>query len=761
MTTIGLGPERLTENAVEHSLRVGAEDGAGDGWVDPIWALWEALPQRWRDPRIAGIPEWDGLPGWSEPPVLRLAGLPEPFAAELAWMAHWQHHVDGARVAIQPINQLALAIRRAHRQNRAVPASMQTMTPQAAERLLGWFYADRWGRLPPPPARARLRSLMQISRWALVAACHSGAWWELDDWVPRCDPRIPLGAREPRRQVRITPARVQLDWLRTAVKWHLGVRLQAGTLRWSTIGQARQLVRFDRWLRTTFDDPTQVISKADEAGRFAAAFARWVADPAHRSERPQDHRTRVGPRQVNSDLQAVAELLEFMADNRREAVEVFARLGVGLGPWPHVGDTASAWLRAQHRVARAPELNPNHYIDDHALAQITAAVPLLGLPRSQQMLIRRGDGSEVLAHGFGDPQAMRMFLLQILTGRRQNEIRACEFDCLSAAPTPGANPSSTSGAPPGPTSGPGGAGEVFRFRYAQSKIEIAPDTILVDAEVASIIGEQQRWIKENLQVAQPRYLFAQRISNAHGAKPYPPGTYNRWLREFSDLVKITDAAGRRVALNHTHRFRHTRLTRLAELGLPIKVLQRYAGHATPTMSMHYVAAREEHAEQAFLATAKLRADGTRVRFSAEDHDHLHLFERADRFLPNGWCMLPPLQTCDKGNACLTCSVFVTDDTHTEALGRQLAETTALIERSRDRFVQRHGREMAEDNVWLRQRRAEQQALTTLLATLNESPPGGALQGGGCPSAPAGPVSLELDLSRARSNPETEPDKDRS
>ena len=164
--------------------------------------------------------------------------------------------------------------------------------------------------------------------------------------------------------------------------------------------------------------------------------------------------------------------------------------------------------------------------------------------------------------------------------------------------------------------------------------------------------------------------------NRSGDKPYPSGTYNWMLREFSNIVKITDSKGRPVGLSHTHRFRHTKLTRLAELGLPIHVLQRYAGHATPTMSMHYIAQREEHAEQAFLATAKLRADGTRVSFSREDHDSLHLFDRADRFLPHGWCLLPPLQTCDKGNACLTCSVFVTDQTHHTALQRQLAETEA-------------------------------------------------------------------------------------
>ena len=69
--------------------------------------------------------------------------------------------------------------------------------------------------------------------------------------------------------------------------------------------------------------------------------------------------------------------------------------------------------------------------------------------------------------------------------------------------------------------------------------------------------------------------------------------------------------------------------------------------------MQYIAQREEHAEQAFLATVKLKADGTRVTFSREDHDIIHLLGRADRILPNGWCLLPPLQSCGKGNAPLT------------------------------------------------------------------------------------------------------------
>jgi hypothetical protein len=91
---------------------------------------------------------------------------------------------------------------------------------------------------------------------------------------------------------------------------------------------------------------------------------------------------------------------------------------------------------------------------------------------------------------------------------------------------------------------------------------------------------------------------------------------------------------------------------------------------------------------------------------------------------------------------LTCSVFVTDQTHQQALERQLADTAALIDRATTDFAQRHGRPMPADNVWLAQRQAEHAALTRLLATLHAAP-GRAVQGAGCGSAPAGPVPVTL------------------
>jgi integrase len=685
---------------------------------DPVQRLWLQLPPEWRGPVIGpGIRGWEAITENVDRRI-DLTGLPDPFPAELAWMAHWQA-TDGTRCSVLAINQLASILRRAIGENHPFPASIRAMDWDTAAALQGWFYATRWGRLTSRQSRARLRIVFRFARLALLARCCDGPWWSLDDWHPRCDPRIPLSPREPVANYGCSPGQITRPWLREAVKWHLGTMLESGALRWTTVSQERLpcLLRVDRWLSVAFRDARDLLGDPAAAARQAAAFRRWDADPA--------------PRLINDDLRAVAELFAFVAANPAEA-----RAILGPSPWDHLTQAhADSWFRQVTRIPHRPALTDRYYVDDHAMAQITAALPLLGLPRSQQMTITRSDGTQVLATGLDDPQAMRMILLQILTGRRASEIRTCDFDCL--LPVPGAAAANGE--------------EVARFSYAQSKIDIAPDSILVDREVIAVIEDQQAWVRTQFPGITPGYLFLRLSGNKHGAKPYISSTYSLVLRAFSDIAVITDGKGRPVRLSHTHRFRHTRLTRLAELGLPVHVLQRYAGHASPTMSMHYIAHREEHAEQAFLATVKLRADGTRVTFSREDHDILHLFDRADRLLPHGWCLLPPLQSCDKGNACLTCSVFVTDQTHLSTLERQLAETGELINRTTAAFQERHGRPMPDDNVWLAQRRAEQQALAGLLATM-QSAPGRAVQGAGCGAAPAGPVPLALDLTRHRRTP---------
>ncbi len=82
---------------------------------------------------------------------------------------------------------------------------------------------------------------------------------------------------------------------------------------------------------------------------------------------------------------------------------------------------------------------------------------------------------------------------------------------------------------------------------------------------------------------------------------------------------------------------------------------RYFGHLTPEMTMHYAVTLSQTAEREFLRFKKITTDGRPLPMDQGDlYDVLQLDKRTDRVLPNGWCMLPPKQVCNRGNACLSC-----------------------------------------------------------------------------------------------------------
>ncbi|NGO41699.1 tyrosine-type recombinase/integrase [Streptomyces ureilyticus] len=693
---------------------------------DPLSGLVADLPAEWRGeilgPRIDG---WITRIRPGAAMTIKLGRLPSSLRTELAWMAFWQYR-DGGKVSTVEINQIAEALWWAEQAGYGRPPSLTALGEREFTKLYQASFVAHQGRLPAPSGTATLqRFLYGRPGWALAARLNTGAWWEMDVWSPRCDPGIPLRAREPRRSENWRPGNLRIPWLRQSVKWHLGTALESGQMTWGTIGgRLSALMWLDRWLAGQ-PSPHAIAGPAAEAHRLAATFRHWLSDPANRG---REAGGKVEPRAINEPIRAVADLMSFLLDN---LPDVPAQ--VGTSPWLALTEAhPPIWRRHMKRVREpASRVREEQYVDDHTLAQITAWLPVLAAPADELVSVSV-NGIETAVPGHGDPQSMRILLLQILTGRRASEICLCDFDCLSPA-TPAAVKAAEGDA-------------VARFHYAQSKIDKASDSIFVDAEVVAVIDEQRRWLQQRFPDASPTHLFLQLVTNAHGTKPFYRSTYGAALRKFSEVAQITDSQGRPFRLSHTHRFRHTKLTKLAELGLPVHVLMRYAGHSNPTMSMHYVARRDEHAEQAFLATRKFKADGTAVAFSREDHDGMQLFNRADRFLPHGYCLLPPLQNCDKGNACLTCSVFVTDSSHLDTLQRQLAETEALIQRHHDQFQARHGRPMPEDNVWLVQRAAERDALVKLLATMQETPER-PCQGAGSPTS--GPTPITIDITRHR------------
>jgi hypothetical protein len=154
----------------------------------------------------------------------------------------------------------------------------------------------------------------------------------------------------------------------------------------------------------------------------------------------------------------------------------------------------------------------------------------------------------------GDPQAMRIMMLQARLGRRINEILMLDADPLLPLPA-------------GPAAAPEPGAMTARLRYQQTKIDGAPDTILVDAEIVAIIRAQQEWATTWLREhaapgARPRYLFLGLLFNRNADRPYVAATLHKALTEPARRLDIRDGAGRLVDFRRTHRFRHTKATSL-------------------------------------------------------------------------------------------------------------------------------------------------------------------------------------------------------
>jgi len=171
----------------------------------------------------------------------------------------------------------------------------------------------------------------------------------------------------------------------------------------------------------------------------------------------------------------------------------------------------------------------------------------------------------------------------------------------------------------------------------------------------------------------------------------------------------------------THRLRHTKATEMIEAGVPIHVVQRYFGHASPEMLMRYAATLASRAEHEFLKAKRAGAFGTPLTMNATDlYEITALSGRTDRILPNGLCLLPPVSVCEKGNACLTCGHFATDTRHLPDLHEQRRATLELIEIRQGAFAQRHGAPMPDNHVWLQQRHRELDSLDAITTALNSA-----------------------------------------
>ena len=390
-------------------------------------------------------------------------------------------------------------------------------------------------------------------------------------------------------------------------------------------------------------------------------------------------------------LTTIEQFYAWMYDNRVEAAKYLDE-----PRWLTLGPEHGVLFRQGDKPRLTSKHADDMVLEDDVVSQIAKGAELLATPKS--------------AGGLGDLSAFNALMLLIRTGRRVNEVLMMDFDPL--LPLVGAKEDESA--------------LVARMRYQQTKVQSGQlNSIPVDAEVVAIVRAQQAVSKQHMADMgqpnrEPRYLFPRQIQNRNGEHPYSAASLHAILGKLSERLAITDSQGRLVHISKTHRFRHTAATNLLNAGVPLHVVMRYFGHVTPEMTMHYAVTLAQTAEREFLRFKKVTTDGRPLTMDAGDlYDVLQLDQRADRILPNGWCMLPPKQVCNRGNACLSCDKFVTDASHQPELRRQLTDTEELVKQRKVAFLSKHGTPLGEDNVWIQGREAENASLRQILLSIED------------------------------------------
>lgn len=218
-------------------------------------------------------------------------------------------------------------------------------------------------------------------------------------------------------------------------------------------------------------------------------------------------------------------------------------------------------------------------------------------------------------------------------------------------------------------------------------------TIPISREVVRVIQEQQRYIKENLNI-EFEYLFSSHEGGGYrgnflpAPSPMSREAFSRYLNKLAEKHNICDSSGK-VWHFLPHQFRHTVGTRIINNGVPQHIIQRYLGHESPNMTAVYA-----HIHDQTMKVEVAKFHGKIVNISGQvveandlqaDVADLQWFKRniQAQALPNGSCALPTIsQGCPHANACLTCTHFRTNSEYLAEHKQQLKQTNQILEKAR-------------------------------------------------------------------------------
>jgi hypothetical protein len=304
------------------------------------------------------------------------------------------------------------------------PRSLMDLPARAWLQQIPLAVHRRRGKLPAPSSVTQMRQVLLRFLWLLDLAYDTRPWWQRESWHPVEDPRIPVREHEPLGRQAIHFHRITAPWLRRGAQWHGKVALETGLLRWSTLNQrVFALTVLDAFLAGCGITEPRLDADPARVRQLMQDFLGHVR--ASRATRGPTKGQRVSAAHAKTVLVHAEQFYLFMHDHQDTAAAATGEPGwAGLGAG-HAGFYRNRELPRPAR--RDPALD---IIEDTAMAEIMAGIGQLGEPSGG---------------GLGDPQAMRIMMLQARLGRRISEILMLDPHPLlplaagpAAAPEPGA-----------------------------------------------------------------------------------------------------------------------------------------------------------------------------------------------------------------------------------------------------------------------------------------------------------------------------------
>lgn len=182
----------------------------------------------------------------------------------------------------------------------------------------------------------------------------------------------------------------------------------------------------------------------------------------------------------------------------------------------------------------------------------------------------------------------------------------------------------------------------------------------VPADLADLLLEQQEVVRTEYGAgAEHMFPSAARSSASRGVtKPWSTSGFRRAVsKSFKrNGINVSSVTGEQVSGGHIHRYRHTVGMNLLNSSWSQPEVQRFFGHASPTMTSHYA----EIVDSTLTAKAEQFFSDRLVNPAGEHSDPVveALQERMYFALPDGSCSLPTSQKCDvRDNPCQDCAFF--------------------------------------------------------------------------------------------------------